>query len=356
MRAMLRPWAAQLTPYRPGGAVAAGPGRLALNESPLAAAPGVARAVADAVALAHRYPDPLATKLRGRLGEVLGVSPEQILVGNGSDELIYLLIMAYAAGGGSVALADPPYRLHELAARAMGARVERVPLAGWAHDLRAMAEVPADLRFVCNPHNPTGTAVSREAVAALAGAARPSLVVVDEAYVEFADDPAAVTSLPLAADEKAVVLRTFSKMHGLAGLRVGYLAGPAWVVEDLRRIRPPFSVNALAQAAAVAALDDPAHHAEVRRQVLAARERVRQMFEERGYQTIPSQANFVLVLCADEEALVARLLRGGVSVRPGSELGVPGSVRVSVPSAAGLELLERALAGTGAQEGRDPSG
>ncbi|MGO8684818.1 MAG: pyridoxal phosphate-dependent aminotransferase [Thermoleophilia bacterium] len=343
MKTQVRSWMAGLSPYVPGRPVSTEPGRLASNESPFPASSGVSDAAVAALAGINRYPDPLATALRERLGERLAVDPDQILVGNGSDELIFLLVMAYAAGGGGVVIADPPYRVDEVVAQSLGARVERVPLAGWTHDLGAMAAVHADLYFVCNPHNPTGTTVSREAVATLVDEARAGLVVVDEAYVDFADDPAAITALPLAVAGEAVVVRTFSKLYGLAGLRIGYLVGPAGVVEDLRRVRLPFSVNALAQAAAEAALKDNERTEEVRRTIVARRAHISSMFTSRGYATVPSQANFVLVLCRDEDALVAGLLQRGISVRPGSSLGMPGSARISVPSAEGLALLERAL-------------
>jgi histidinol-phosphate aminotransferase len=341
---------AGLSPYVPGRPTSTEPGRLASNESPFPAAAGVSDAVVAALAGINRYPDPLATALRERLGERFAVDPDQILVGNGSDELIFLLVMAYAAGGGSVVIADPPYRVDEVVPQSLGARVERVPLAGWTHDLSKMAAVDADLCFVCNPHNPTGTAVAREAVATLVGEARAGLVVVDEAYVDFADDPAAITALPLAVAGEAVVLRTFSKLYGLAGLRIGYLVGPADVVADLRRIRLPFSVNALAQAAAEAALQDNDRADEVRRSIVERRARLDALFTSHGYATVPSQANFVLVLCRDEDALVASLLQRGISVRPGASLGLPGSVRVSVPSTEGLALLEHALDAIGAED------
>jgi histidinol-phosphate aminotransferase len=298
--------------------------------------------VASAARGLHRYPDPLANRLRSALAGELHVDAEGILVGNGSDELIYLLTMAYAAEGGSVVCADPPYRIDEIVPAIMGASVTRVPLRDWRHDLEAMAAIDADIAFVCNPHNPSGTIVSREALRAFLAQCRARLVVVDEAYLEFVDDPAA-TSLAGEAAGKLVVLRTFSKIHGLAGARVGYLVASPKIVGVLRTIRPPFSVGAMAQAAALAALADREHSAMVRREVRAGRERLRELFVAAGYAVVPSQANFVLVLAPDAAELCGRLERSGVSVRLGSSLGAPGTVRVSVPAAAGFALLERAL-------------
>jgi histidinol-phosphate aminotransferase len=317
---------------------------MASNESPLGANPVVAVALAGALEGVQHYPDPLANAVRDRLAARLGVPADQILVGNGSDELIYLLTAAYAAGGGHVVVADPPYQIDAIAAMAAGARITRVPLRDWVHDLEAMSEFDADLVHVCNPHNPTGTARSRADVESFVQRSRAGLVVVDEAYVDFADDPAAFSVLPLAAAGRVALLRTFSKVHGLAGLRIGYLVAAREVIELLRALRAPFSVGVLAQVAAAAALSDDAYQARLRAHVLEYRPRVARLFAERGYQVLPSQANFVLVGSADETGLVDTLAAGGVSVRPGSDLGVPGFVRVSVPSEAGFRLLQRALA------------
>ncbi len=347
MRITPRPWVAALEPYVPGRPAPSDAGSLASNEPGLVASAVVATAVGEALRRVHRYPDPLATVLRERLAGLHDVEPDRILVGNGSDELILLLVMAYAAAGGSVVVADPSYRLHETTARSLGAGVRRVPLAGWAHDVAAMTAVPADLCLVANPHNPAGTAVPARAIEAALPAARAGFVVVDEAYVEFADDPAETSAVRLAAEGRLVVLRTFSKAYGLAGMRVGYLVGPPEVVTDLRRIRAPFSVNALAQVAATAALADRVHLDRTVAWVRAGRRRLGELFERAGYRTIPSQANFVLVLAEDEAGLIERLLAGGVSVRPGSALGVPGAVRVTVPGEEGFALLERALMGPG---------
>ena len=333
---------ARLQPYSPGRPASSADGSLASNESPFGPSPRVVEAAASAARSLHRYPDPLASPLREALAEELGVDAESILVGNGSDEMIYLLTMAYAGADGSVVCADPPYRIDEIVPAIMGAAVTRVPLRDWRHDLDAMAEIDADIVFVCNPHNPSGTIVSADALRSFAERCRARLVVVDEAYLEFVDDPAATTLVNEAAG-KLVVLRTFSKIHGLAGARVGYLVGSPEVVGVLRTIRPPFSVGAMAQAAALAALADREHSAMVRREVRRGRERLRELFVVAGYGVVPSQANFVLVLAPDAEGLSSRLERSGVSVRLGSSLGVPGTVRVSVPAAAGFDLLERAL-------------
>ena len=344
-----RPWIGALDPYVPGHPAVSEDGSLASNESALGASPAVRAAIIKAAGRVHRYPDPLADDLRAALAAELGVGADSIMVGNGSDELIYLLVIAYAAMGGRTICADPPYQMHYLVPRALGCQVTRVPLRDWAHDLPAMAGAEAELAFICNPHNPTGTAVAHSQIARFAAHAKAGLIVVDEAYIDFADDPPATTALDLLPLGNVVVTRTFSKLHGLAGLRIGYLAGPPGVVATLRKVRPPFSVNAIAQSAALAALADHDHRARVREQTLAARDATAAMFEEAGYPTVPSQANFVLVRAPDPGKLADALATHGVSVRPGQGLGVPGAVRVSIPSPSGLALLKQALTSIGEQ-------
>ena len=168
----------------------------------------------------------------------------------------------------------------------------------------------------------------------------------------FTDDPDATTCLPLVASGRVAVLRTFSKIHGLAGLRVGYLIADPGIITTLRKIRAPFSVGTLAQAGALAALGDPGHAAQVRARTLRARAELTRLFEHAGYPVIPSQANFILVQAPDEHALVSRLAEHAIAVRPGTALGIPGTVRVSVPSQRGLRLLHSALRPT---PGRPPA-
>jgi histidinol-phosphate aminotransferase len=339
-----RPWLDRVDPYRPGTHAASAAGSLASNESAVGASADVAAAVGRAGATVHRYPDPLADALRDELAAQHGVHPDQILVGNGSDELIFQLAWAYLAHGGTAVCADPAYRVDEISTYVTGADVVSVPLRGWRHDLDAMAAVPAEIAYVVNPHNPTGTTVTLAEIGRFAEEARADLVVVDEAYIDFADEDGVATAIPRVATGRVAVLRTFSKIHGLAGLRVGYLVAPAEVVATLRKIRAPFSVGTLSQAGALAALRDRAHRDRVREHTLAMRRAVTELLTAAGMPPVESQANFVLVPVPDEDGVVARLADAGVAVRPGSALGVPGTVRISMPDDDGLDLLRRALA------------
>ncbi len=294
-----RPWLAHVERYRPGKRAANSDGSLASNESPLGISDLVAEAITAAIGQAYRYPDPLADGLRAALADRHGVDPEQILVGNGSDELIYLLALAYLAGGGRAVTADPAYRIDETSTAIVNAGLTKVPLADWTHDLATMATVAADIAYIVNPHNPTATVVSREDIEQFARTCRAALVVVDEAYIDFTDDPGAVTCMPLAASGQVAVLRTFSKIGGLAGLRIGYLVADPTVVAALRSVRQPFSVGTLAQAAALAALRDEAYYRRVREHVLQTRELMVAALGAAGLEVIPSQANFVLVVTPD---------------------------------------------------------
>lgn len=353
MKIRLRAAIESLEPYVPGRAASDDDGGLASNESWLGPSEDVRSALIAAIDKIHRYPDPLASAVRARIGRELDVDPEQILVGNGSDELLYLLCLAYLGPGRPVVVADPPYRLHELVPRLFEGNVVKVALRDWHHDLPAMTRARADLAFLCNPHNPTGTLVTAHLIEEFVEASPATLTVVDEAYIDFAESPDAATSLPLARQGRAIVLRTFSKAMGMAGLRLGYLVASTAIVEILRRIRPPFSVNSLAQAAAIAELDQPEQRKLRREAVLRMRSRMQQVLERAGYRTIPSQANFILVLTPDEDALVTRLAKHGLSVRPGASLGFPGAVRITVPSPRGLAMLEQAL-GSAALSGTSP--
>ncbi|WP_127361608.1 histidinol-phosphate transaminase [Actinacidiphila soli] len=337
-----RPAVDQIDPYRAGRRSAQSHGSLASNESPYAASPRIIQAIGAAAHQLNRYPDALAADLRAQLAAMHDVDEDQILVGNGSDELIYLLAWAYLSDGGRALCADPAYRMDEITTHLAGATLLKVPLRNWAHDLERMSEVETDLCYVVNPHNPTGTARTGAEISEFAKSAKAKLVVVDEAYIDFVDDPDATTAIPLAREGRVAVLRTLSKAYGLAGLRVGYIVASAEIIKVLQKIRAPFSVGTLAQAGALAALSDVTHRQRIREHAIQTRQIVHDLFSSAGYSVVPSQANFVLVV-APEDELLERLNDHGISARPGSTLGLPGTVRVSVPSEDGLALLRSAL-------------
>lgn len=347
------PWLERVPAYVPGRPAPAGGLALAANEAE-ACSERVPAALAQPLAW-NRYPDPLATPLRRALAAKHGVDPEQILVSNGSDELVQLLVSAYVGRDGSVVAADPPYAMSRITALVAGAGFTGVPLVDWRHDLDGIAAVAADIAYVVNPHNPTGTLHDARAMRAFAERARARLLVVDEAYIDFAvgrDESGAAfadgsdpgpDSVALVENGRTVVLRTFSKAYGLAGLRVGYLIGSREIVRRLRAVRAPFSVTAPGQAAALAALEDQEFLRRHVDRVRGSRDALSAKLRELGVLVPESHANFVLATGVDEPALVASLAEQGVAVRGGSGLGVPGSVRITVPAPEHLPRLLLAL-------------
>ncbi|MFE2751136.1 histidinol-phosphate transaminase [Actinosynnema sp. NPDC059335] len=292
-----------LPEYVPGRTV---PGaiKLASNEVSAGPLPSVVRAIADAATAVNRYPDTAATDLVARLGDKLGVDAGHLAVGCGSVTLCQQLVQATCADTDEVLFAWRSFEAYPLVTAVVGARQVKVPLAaGHALDLDAMADAitPATrLVFVCNPNNPTGTASRRDEIERfLERVPSDVLVVLDEAYREFVDDPEVPDGVELAKEQWAAgrdnvaVLRTFSKAYGLAGLRVGYAVASPAVAATLRKVYVPFSVNAVAQAAALASLDAEDELMARCRAIVAERSRVRDALLAAGFEVPVSQANFV---------------------------------------------------------------
>jgi histidinol-phosphate aminotransferase len=330
---------------------AGGIAQLASNESPFPPHPRVVEAIAQTAAAMNRYPDPDATLLRRRLAERYETEPGRVAVGNGSCEILLAAAEALCEPGAEILYAWPAFSMYPYLPALTGARQVRVPLAeGDVHDLDAMAaEVTAatQLLLVCNPNNPTATHIPAAEIAAFCERIPPHVtVILDEAYVEFQtdDDPDATVDL-LADFPNLVVLRTFSKCYGLAGLRVGYALGSSIFRAAVDAVRQPFSVNALAQAAGAEAV---LHSDDVLRRVentVAARLRVEAGLHELGLKTAATQANFSWIDLGDaEEAeVVAGLAGRQVAVRPGTPLGDPGHIRVSYGTEAENERFLRGL-------------
>ncbi len=325
--------------------------QLASNESPFPPHPEVVEAIRRAAASMNRYPDPDATLLRRRLAERCETEPGCVAVGNGSCEILLAAAEALCEPGAEIVYAWPAFSMYPYLPALTGAREVRVPLGeGDVHDLDAMAaEVTAatQLLIVCNPNNPTATHVPAAEIAAFCERIPSHVtIVLDEAYVEFQahDDPDA--SLDLLKDfPNLVVLRTFSKCYGLAGLRVGYAIGSAGFRAAVDAVRQPFSVNALAQAAGAEAVR---HQDDVLRRVestVAARLTVEEGLCELGLKTTDSHANFSWIDLgeADEAAVIAGLAEREIAVRPGKALGGPGHIRVSYGAPAENERFLRGL-------------
>lgn len=311
--------------------------RLSANESPLGPSPKVIEALRREAGRVHLYPDAGATVLRGRLAERLGVGAEWLLAGNGADEVLGIIARAAFEPGDEVVIPHPAFEPYGAEATLSGATVVPSPLKGYDTDLDDMlGRVTPRTKAVilCTPHNPASTMVGRRALerflTALGG--EPPLVILDEAYRDFADDPETADGVELARRHPTVIaLRTFSKIAGLAGLRVGYAITRPESIERLNRVRAPYNVNRLAQAAAVAALGDAAHLELTRNLVLAERPRLAAELARRGAPSPPSQANFILVNVGPQAGTIrAALLKGGILVRDGAGVGFPGHLRISI--------------------------
>ena len=319
--------------------------RLSANENPLGPSPRVVEAVAREAARVHLYPDGGATALRAALARRLGVTPGELLVGNGADELIGLIARAAFEPGDEVVVPEPSFEPYGISATIAGARAVPSPLAGYATDLEDVRRKVTDRTtavMLCSPHNPTATIVREKPLRAFLEALGddPPLVILDEAYRDFVDDPEYPDGVALLRRHpRLILLRTFSKIAALAGLRVGYAVARAETLDWLNRVREPYNVNRLGQVAALTALEDEAHWERSRRFVIEERRFLSEGLGRRGYTFPPSQSNFLLVKVPDAAARREKLLRAGILVRDGADVGFPGHLRISVGLRATNEKL-----------------
>ncbi|KGM54361.1 hypothetical protein N800_04705 [Lysobacter daejeonensis GH1-9] len=315
---------------------------LGSNENPYGPSPVARAAVLDRLHELHRYPDPLGADLKRALARVHGVREDELLLGNGSHELLMMIAQVFAGPGAEVVYPRHGFAVFALAAQAAGAtsrvadalpRTDAMP-AG--HDLEALlaAITPATtLLYLANPNNPTGTWLGAEALRAfLARVPDHVIVVFDEAYAEMADAPDYRSGLALRdAHPNLVISRTFSKAYGLAGLRVGYFVAPAGLMAVMERVRESFNVNLLALAACEAALGDAEHLAWVRARNAEERTALGEALRARGLRVFPSQTNFVLVEFGERTSAVERaLVERGVILRPMGGYGLGDCLRITV--------------------------
>jgi histidinol-phosphate aminotransferase len=331
--------------------------KLGSNENPFGASPQVMAAIAEAASGAALYPDPSSDDLRAALSRHLGVPPDRIALGNGSEDLIAIASHTFLAPGCDVVTIAPSFGLHVIFPVSMGARVRTVVVKkGEGEDYRLdigefIAAVTPETRMVIfgNPSNPLGDSITAEDMSRLLAALGPkTLLIFDEAYFEYAaTDPSYPQFLKMLREHSSpwLLLRTFSKAYGLAGLRVGYaVASDASLLGLMDRVRTPFNVNRLAQVAAVAALKDVAHAQDCVARTVQERERVRSVLGDLGYRPAPSRANFLFFNAREDASeLAARLLTQGVIVKPWREPGFSDHVRVSIGSPRANDQFLRAL-------------
>ncbi len=338
------PFLKGLIPYSPGKPVEEverelgikGAIKLASNENPLGPSPLALRALREALQEIHRYPDGGGYYLKRGLAARLGVTPDHLILGNGCNEVMELVARCFLMAGDEVVIADPAFVIYGMLAHLQGCDKVLVPLKEWTHDLKAMAKAvtpKTKMVFVGNPNNPTGTAVRPDEIESFMNAVpRDVIVVIDEAYIEYA--PAELVPDLVSHIRQGrwmIVLRTFSKIYGLAGLRIGYGIAPPSMVELLDRARAPFNVNALAQRAALAALDDQHHVVSSRTVNDMGKAYLSHELARLGLHTPPSAANFLLVdVKRDGRAVAEALLRRGIIVRPLGGPYLTTHIRVSI--------------------------
>lgn len=373
MKLATKPWIRELQPYPPGKPIeevereygVSGSIKLASNENVLGPSPRAVAALRESAADVHLYPDGGAFYLRRALGEKLDVSPDWLLFGNGSNELIELAARAFAHQGDDAVVAEHAFVIYAMVMQAQGAAVRVVPARDYGHDLDAMAAAVSErtrIVFLANPNNPTGTMFGEDEWRRfLAAVPRDVVIVLDEAYAEYVDDPRYPNSLRTLReldDRPLLVLRTFSKIYGLAGLRIGYAIGRPEVLDPLNRLRAPFNVNLPAQRAALAALGDEEHIERTRAMNRAGMRQLTGGLHRLGLEVVPSCANFVLVRVGRRDGDVARiyeaLLRRGVIVRPVGIYQLPHHIRVTIGTERDNERFLSSLAEVlAADEGED---
>ncbi|MEO5691558.1 MAG: histidinol-phosphate transaminase [Usitatibacter sp.] len=326
--------------------------KMASNENPLGASPRALEAIRGALDVLHYYPDGAGFELKSALSRKLGVTPANLILGNGSNDVLELVARAFLRVGDSAVYSQHAFMVYPLAVQAIGATHIQVPARDYGTDLDAIAAaVRADTKivFVANPNNPTGTFSPWAEVRRMIERIPPTvLVVLDEAYEEYLPDglrsptPSWIPQFP-----NLVITRTLSKSYGLAGLRVGYAIADPSVAEVMNRVRQPFNVNHLAMVAACAAIEDAEFIAESRRVNAAGLKQLEEGFKRLGLEYIPSHGNFITVRVGDADRIYRELLAQGVIVRPIAGYGMPQHLRITVglpeQNTRFLSALERAV-------------
>jgi len=352
---LVNPHIRELSPYVPGKPIEelerelgiTDSVKLASNENPLGPSPKALAAIAEAIGEVFRYPDGACFSLRAALSKHLGVAENQLVFGCGADEVLELLAKTFLRTGDEVVYGWPSFAMYPIVAKGMGAIPVQVPLDDdFTFDLDAILAAITDrtrIVMLCNPNNPTGTSFGRDAFEAFVAKLPDDVVLaIDEAYFEFVRRDDFPDSLALTHTRPGtLVIRTFSKIYGLAGLRIGYGIADAETASFLERARHPFNVNRLAEVAALAALDDDEHVARTREVNDVGARFLTESLEGLGCRVWPTDANYLLVEIGPES--YDALLREGVIVRPMAGFGLPNHLRVSIGTASENERLVKAL-------------
>ncbi|MDO8603703.1 MAG: histidinol-phosphate transaminase [Candidatus Omnitrophota bacterium] len=309
--------------------------KMASNENPLGPSPKAVEAIKKQAGNINRYPEGGCFYLRQAIARKFKIKPEQVIFGNGSDELIGIALRAFVEEGDEVIVANPTFLMYEVASIVHGASVKVVPMRYFKYDLKAMKEAVTKntkIVFVANPDNPNGTYVSRhELEDFLKGLPREIIVFLDEAYFEFAEEQDYPNGLDYLGKNNIIVTRTFSKAYGLAGLRVGYGISNPEIIKYMEAVREPFNVNSLAQAGAVGALRDKDFLSKAKKIVREGKKFIYYELKMMGVRYVPSVTNFILIELGSKSGEVAeRLLKKGVIVRNMKAWGLENFIRVTI--------------------------
>ncbi len=321
--------------------------KLASNENPLGPSPAALAAMQKVIAGLHLYPDGNAFYLKQKLAGKLGLKPENLILGNGSSEIIEFVGHALLGPGVDAVMSQYSFIIYMLVARLFGENPIVVPAKNYAHDLPAMlAAITPQTKvvFVANPNNPTGTVASQEEIISFVKAVPERvLVVMDEAYIEFMEEPADLLPLVREGRPNLLIMRTFSKIFGLAGLRIGYGMASPELITGLESIRQPFNINSIAQAGALAALEDTEHMRKTRTNNAQGMRQISDGLGKLGLEFIPSAGNFILARVGDGKRVFDEMQKVGVIVRPMGGYDLPDWVRISIGTAKENERCLAAL-------------
>lgn len=338
-----RPEILTLNPYVPGKPIEeverefgiTGVIKLASNENPLGPSPAVIESLKEAANHVFNYPDSNCFQLKKEIAPMFGLTADNFLFGNGADELIKMIGETFLNPNDEVIYGWPTFSEYIFVSKLMGAKPCAVPLTDFRYDLEKVADQVNErtkLIFICNPNNPTGTIIDQQEMEAfLERIPSDIVVVIDEAYYEYINVPRYSSAVELIDNNRTIVLRTFSKVYGLAGLRIGYAIASPEIIALLNRVKEPFNVNLLAQEAAITALQDQSHVRQSKELVVEGKRYLYQELERLGLDYVPSETNFIFVnINRDSKEIFTALLKEGVIIRTGDIFGYPNYIRVTV--------------------------
>lgn len=344
MSLKIKKWISSLPDYTPGRSIEEIKNKyglknvykLASNENLYGLPEGLTEKICEEIKNIYYYPDADCRQIRNKLGKLYGVPVEKIIIGSGSDQIIEMICDSFIGTGDNIVIADPTFPIYEKAALKCGGSTIKVPLVDFRHDIKGLLDaVDAHTRvmFLTNPHNPAGTNITKEEFEyVLDKLPEDILLVMDEAYYEYAmPDERIDTTEYIAGRDNLMVLRTFSKIFCLAGLRIGYGIGSAEAIRALNKVRLPFNVSSIAQKAALYSLQHQGFAVEIRESIHKQKQIYYNVLEKNGIGFIRSYANFILIkVGSDSSQVTEELLKEGFIVRPGENLGFPGYIRVTI--------------------------